>query len=69
MPTSESCLNPPIPGPCPARGSTTMTGGLSGNWSGPSRDAAAEPADEAAEDLDEIKKQLAELQDKLSKLS
>ncbi|MDP5216835.1 polyhydroxyalkanoate synthesis repressor PhaR [Ruegeria sp. 2205SS24-7] len=45
-----------------------MTGGLSGNWSGPAHDAE-EPEDASGEDLDEIKKQLAELQDKLSKLS
>nr|WP_174838452.1 MULTISPECIES: polyhydroxyalkanoate synthesis repressor PhaR [unclassified Ruegeria] len=44
-----------------------MTGGLSGNWSGP--DSEAEGDDEPKEDLDDIKKQLAELQQKLSKLS
>ncbi|MEX0276895.1 MAG: polyhydroxyalkanoate synthesis repressor PhaR [Ruegeria sp.] len=44
-----------------------MTGGLSGNWSGPDKDAEAEA--EPKEDLDDIKKQLAELQQKLSKLS
>ena len=43
-----------------------MTGGMSGQWSGPSKDDA--PTAEG-EDLDEIKKQLAELQAKLSKLS
>lgn len=42
-----------------------MTGGLSGQWSGPERET---PAKES-EDLDEIKKQLAELQRKLSKMS
>ena len=42
-----------------------MTGGMAGNWSGPSR----EDDDEAEkEDLASIKKQLADLQDKLSKL-
>lgn len=44
-----------------------MTGGLSGNWSGP--DKEEQPATEPKEDLDEIKKQLAELQQKLSKLN
>ncbi|MGI3184372.1 polyhydroxyalkanoate synthesis repressor PhaR [Nioella aestuarii] len=44
-----------------------MTGGISGQWSGPSAsddDGDSEPGDE----LSEIKKQLAELQSKLSKL-
>ncbi|MCL6284436.1 polyhydroxyalkanoate synthesis repressor PhaR [Ruegeria sp. 2012CJ41-6] len=45
-----------------------MTGGLSGNWSGPAKDTE-EVQDAPGEDLDEIKKQLAELQQKLSKLS
>ncbi|WP_372571007.1 polyhydroxyalkanoate synthesis repressor PhaR [Ruegeria jejuensis] len=45
-----------------------MTGGLSGNWSGPAQDAE-ETEESSGEDLDEIKKQLAELQNKLSKLS
>ena len=46
-----------------------MTGGLSGNWSGPQREDTeeGEPRD-SGEDLDAIKKQLADLQDKLSKL-
>ncbi len=44
-----------------------MTGGLSGNWSGP--DDEQETSPEPKEDLDDIKKQLAELQQKLSKLS
>ncbi len=44
-----------------------MTGGLSGNWSGP--DSEEQPEPEPTEDLEEIKKQLAELQQKLSKLS
>jgi polyhydroxyalkanoate synthesis regulator protein len=42
-----------------------MTGGLSGNWSGPDKEDESEPK----EDLDDIKKQLAELQQKLSKLN
>ncbi len=42
-----------------------MTGGLSGNWSGPDKGDESEPK----EDLDDIKKQLAELQQKLSKLN
>jgi polyhydroxyalkanoate synthesis repressor PhaR len=43
-----------------------MTGGMSGQWSGPS---AGEPDEESSSDeLSEIKKQLAELQSKLSKL-
>ncbi len=45
-----------------------MTGGLSGNWSGPESENA-KPAGEEGEDLDAIKKQLAELQSKLNKLS
>lgn len=46
-----------------------MTGGLSGGWSGPERDASGEEArGENSEDLDAIKKQLSELQEKLSKL-
>ncbi|WP_170325379.1 polyhydroxyalkanoate synthesis repressor PhaR [Ruegeria arenilitoris] len=44
-----------------------MTGGLSGNWSGPGKDDEEKP--ESKEDLDDIKKQLAELQQKLSKLN
>lgn len=44
-----------------------MTGGLSGNWSGPDKDEDSKP--DSKEDLDDIKKQLAELQQKLSKLS
>ncbi len=44
-----------------------MTGGLSGNWSGPDKDDEGKP--ESKEDLDDIKKQLAELQKKLSKLN
>lgn len=44
-----------------------MTGGLSGNWSGPDKGEEGKP--ESKEDLDDIKKQLAELQQKLSKLS
>jgi polyhydroxyalkanoate synthesis repressor PhaR len=44
-----------------------MTGGLSGNWSGPDKDDEGKP--ESKEDLDDIKKQLAELQQKLSKLN
>ena len=44
-----------------------MTGGLSGQWSGPGEEGAAES--ESKDDLDAIKKQLADLQDKLSKLS
>ncbi len=43
-----------------------MTGGMAGQWSGPSSDA---PDEDDSENLDEIKKQLAELQAKLSKLS
>ncbi|TMV09579.1 polyhydroxyalkanoate synthesis repressor PhaR [Ruegeria sediminis] len=45
-----------------------MTGGLSGNWSGPKKDDDGDSA-EQGEDLEDIKKQLAELQKKLSKLS
>ncbi len=45
-----------------------MTGGMSGNWSGPSAEDGEEKKDEG-EDLDAIKRQLADLQDKLSKLS
>ena len=46
-----------------------MTGGLSGNWSGPARDEPeTDEAEPAGEDLEAIKKQLAELQEKLSKL-
>lgn len=44
-----------------------MTGGISGNWSGPSAEGDDEAA-EPTEDLGDIKKQLAELQAKLSKL-
>ena len=43
-----------------------MTGGMSGNWSGPGQDDESKGE---TEDLDVIKKQLADLQDKLSKLS
>ncbi|ALG90803.1 MAG: polyhydroxyalkanoate synthesis repressor PhaR [Confluentimicrobium sp.] len=43
-----------------------MTGGISGNWSGPSADDG--DSEVAADDLDKIKKQLAELQAKLSKI-
>ena len=46
-----------------------MTGGMSGNWSGPSKDNAEDAASgDDADDLDSIKSQLAELQAKLSKL-
>lgn len=41
-----------------------MTGGVSGNWSGP----APEPDDEKPDELDEIRRQLSEMQAKLSKL-
>lgn len=41
-----------------------MTGGISGQWSGPGEEESDTPSDE----LTEIKKQLAELQSKLSKL-
>ncbi|MFC3615474.1 polyhydroxyalkanoate synthesis repressor PhaR [Lutimaribacter marinistellae] len=46
-----------------------MTGGLSGQWSGPDRDRDGDGDGDTAEDLDTIKKQLADLQKKLSKLS
>jgi polyhydroxyalkanoate synthesis repressor PhaR len=42
-----------------------MTGGISGQWSGP---ATGEEAESPSDELSEIKKQLAELQSKLSKL-
>jgi len=46
-----------------------MTGGFSGNWSGPSRDDGEAPkAKSGKEDLDEIKAELAKLQKKLSDL-
>lgn len=45
-----------------------MTGGLSGNWSGPSPDDGDDRNSESSEDLEEIKKQLADLHNKLSKL-
>ncbi|MGD9864626.1 MAG: polyhydroxyalkanoate synthesis repressor PhaR [Pseudodonghicola sp.] len=46
-----------------------MTGGLSGGWSGPEREAEASAgSNEGSEDLDAIKRQLADLQEKLSKL-
>ena len=50
-----------------------MTGGMSGAWSGPSKDESEAPAKEAkssgnTDDLDAIRTQLAELQKKLSKL-
>ena len=45
-----------------------MTGGLSGNWSGPSPDDSDDRDSESSEDLEEIKKQLADLHNKLSKL-
>ena len=45
-----------------------MTGGLSGNWSGPSEEGDQSEGGESDE-LDAIKRQLAELQDKLWKLS
>ena len=49
-----------------------MTGGMAGNWSGPSPDdgapAETEKGSTDSEDLDAIKTQLAELQKKLSKL-
>jgi len=44
-----------------------MTGGISGQWSGPSP-SDDEGGAEAGDELSEIKKQLAELQSKLSKL-
>lgn len=43
-----------------------MTGGISGQWSGPSAEGPED--DSASDELSEIKKQLAELQSKLSKL-
>ncbi|GGH22317.1 polyhydroxyalkanoate synthesis repressor PhaR [Cribrihabitans marinus] len=45
-----------------------MTGGMSGQWSGPGEDDKAGD-EKSGEDLDAIKKQLSELQEKLSKLS
>lgn len=51
-----------------------MTGGISGNWSGPSKETATKDKDAGktsrpeTDDLDAIKTQLAELQKKLSKL-
>lgn len=45
-----------------------MTGGMSGNWSGPDATDGQADNSESGEDLDDIKKQLAELQDKLSKM-
>lgn len=51
-----------------------MTGGISGNWSGPSKETATKDKDAGktsrpeTDDLDAIKMQLAELQKKLSKL-
>lgn len=47
-----------------------MTGGISGNWSGPSPEGQdnGAPSGSETEDLDAIKSQLAELQNKLSKL-
>ncbi|TBX29424.1 MULTISPECIES: polyhydroxyalkanoate synthesis repressor PhaR [Nioella] len=44
-----------------------MTGGMSGQWSGPAA-SEDEGSEEAGDELSEIKKQLAELQSKLSKL-
>jgi polyhydroxyalkanoate synthesis repressor PhaR len=44
-----------------------MTGGISGQWSGPSASDDA-GSDDAGDELSEIKKQLAELQSKLSRL-
>ena len=41
-----------------------MTGGMSGNWSAPAREAG----EEDRSDLDDIRRQLAELQSKLSRL-
>ncbi|NIZ11414.1 polyhydroxyalkanoate synthesis repressor PhaR [Pseudooceanicola sp. HF7] len=48
-----------------------MTGGFSGNWSGPGAEGGAPgtPSSSEKDDLDTIKKQLAELQQKLNKLS
>ena len=46
-----------------------MTGGMSGQWSGPGPDPdAAEGEKSATEELDDIKRQLADLQSKLSKM-
>jgi polyhydroxyalkanoate synthesis repressor PhaR len=46
-----------------------MTGGMSGQWSGPGPDPDAEGGDKSAsEELDDIKRQLADLQSKLSKM-
>ncbi len=45
-----------------------MTGGISGAWSRPGKEAGDEETAASGEDLDEIKKQLADLQDKLSRL-
>lgn len=48
-----------------------MTGGMGGQWSGPSADTDADaPTDEksASEELDDIKRQLADLQSKLSRM-
>lgn len=44
-----------------------MTGGMSGNWTGPEQGEAKQEGGED-EDLDAIKKQLAALQDKLAKM-
>ncbi len=44
-----------------------MTGGLSGQWSGPSPEPESEPDDPGAE-LNEIRAQLAKMQDQLAKL-
>lgn len=49
-----------------------MTGGMSGQWSGPEQEGAGgaeTPKGDESEDLDEIKKQLADLQSKLSKMN
>ena len=47
-----------------------MTGGMSGQWSGPSKDRAQDDGStsEDGENLDDIKRQLADLQAKLSKM-
>lgn len=45
-----------------------MSGGMSGQWSGPSGDSEKSARTDDSEDLDEIKKQLADLQSKLSKM-
>ena len=46
-----------------------MTGGMSGQWSGPGKDAETDgEAPAETDDLDEIKRQLADLQAKLSKM-